>query len=642
MLYIGSRWTDGLDANRTLNVSFEYDLIAMIEDPWHADSGTITIEFEGCSFMSNGYEEHNVIGTVFVDDPFGIATVHVSDAQFERNEAKVGVSLVHLSAYNYDRSPIELAYNKHDEVKNCSFHNNTASDVGNIVVYNTDLNFHHSNCTHNFAGLDGACIVTYSSTLEMSNVYIENSTTQISGTIYADFSIVRVYATKFTSNQAYYGDGACIYAKRMMPLILGQCPIYTFESNYENFTGNGSYLFDINECYFEDNVAHYGSGGAIYIGTDYDVDYIETNETAPTCLEYADRRRRRRLIDSDSFYSDNLVEHHFGMDLTDDLEVDSFGMDLRSQSDGQSHLKSDFDFDFDFDFDSDFERRRLGAFDTTDFDFDLLSTDYDGFGTSEEDEDSVPTEEPTNQPTGDPTAPAECLHVDVKTDVHFDDITWSVQGMDTDGTVDWTESGTGRPPKCIENTNNKTCFEFTLEDSFGDGLMYGLGTWEIHLYGDWWESQSQGDYHDDETLQFCGSWGYDDETPVDINLTVSIINDGSLNLVEGFLDYLMPEFEYRIAPKLIFTNIASLDETLNEITTYWEQSSYDSYCPGYGISEGTPCSEDGWAAVIDALAVQCMLESTEVDDDYYLYNLSDFWGDEDRTEDEVCCLNHFE
>ncbi len=91
--------------------------------------------------------------------------------------------------------------------------------------------------------------------------------------MYTDLSIVRIQETNFTNNTAIFGDGSCIYSKRMI-IILGECPIFTFEELRNKFGNDTNYLYSIKDCLFDSNQAYRESGGAIYIGIDYDKDLL--------------------------------------------------------------------------------------------------------------------------------------------------------------------------------------------------------------------------------------------------------------------------------------------------------------------------------------------------------------------------------
>ena len=166
----GTRWTDALDKNTTRNVTFTWDMLALVENEHKDDNGSIEVLISNCSFVDNGAQVHSVVGNVLVDDPFGIATVRAINNTFWGNQAKVGASLVHLSGYTHAAAPLDLSGNHQDEVANCYFGNNSASDTGNVVVHNADLFTSNSTCEANRAGLDGACIASYSSSLEVQNV----------------------------------------------------------------------------------------------------------------------------------------------------------------------------------------------------------------------------------------------------------------------------------------------------------------------------------------------------------------------------------------------------------------------------------------------------------------------------------------
>eukprot|EP01084_Bolivina_argentea_P074734 135546_1 len=229
------------------------------------------------------------------------------------------------------------------------------------------------------------------------------------------------------------------------------------------------------------------------------------------------------------------------------------------------------------------------------------------------------------QPTTPSPTTEGCINIDVFPDVHEEDIHWILKGLDTNGRITTTihiQNNTGKPPLCIHNSNNDSCLEFSIYDSFGDGLLYGKGTWNIAWYGETWSSISKGNYHHSETFQFCQSFIYQNEEATIIDVVVSIIDDtNSLDFVMVFLDQIIPMFDKRIKCNLVFTNIVNrMITNVKDIPV----DNLDNICIHNNNNDPIYCSKDGVEAIIDALAVLCIWNSTN---QTLFDEFQDYWGD---------------
>ena len=111
-----------------------------------------------------------------------------------------------------------------------------------------------------------------------------------------------------------------------------------------------------------------------------------------------------------------------------------------------------------------------------------------------------PSKQPSNHPNNEPTIKTYCVNLTIFSDVHCEDITWTITGDDTD------ESGTLGVhfqvySECVDIADR--CFSFEITDSFGDGLSYGYGNWKIGFGGYEVTSFSNGYYKESESIDIC-------------------------------------------------------------------------------------------------------------------------------------------
>ena len=62
-----------------------------------------------------------------------------------------------------------------------------------------------------------------------------------------------------------------------------------------------------------------------------------------------------------------------------------------------------------------------------------------------------------------------CVHLTITPDTHYEDATWTIT---SDSNFTTNESLN----MCVEIVDE--CFDFTINDVFGDGLSYGEGDWD--------------------------------------------------------------------------------------------------------------------------------------------------------------------
>ena len=96
------------------------------------------------------------------------------------------------------------------------------------------------------------------------------------------------------------------------------------------------------------------------------------------------------------------------------------------------------------------------------------------------------------------------MFIDISNDFHSRDTQWYLS---------WNESGNGSSTSTISGTESEvilddfldsiSCFNFTMTDSFGDGLQYGQGDWSLSWANFTWISPTSGDYGSFESIQFC-------------------------------------------------------------------------------------------------------------------------------------------
>ena len=173
----------------------------------------------------------------------------------------------------------------------------------------------------------------------------------------------------------------------------------------------------------------------------------------------------------------------------------------------------------------------------------------------------LPTQIATNAPTHEPTVETYCLRVDIDTDVHKEDINWTVSS-DASGIIFKSDYSSN---DCVGLLDQ--CVEFVITDAFGDGLNYGEGSWTVSFENYSVSSFSGGYFAFEESLTICDPklWmGVNNETAI-VSLILSAndsISEQAILLANALKTELVPIFDDRLFVDIVFTDIKSISEVL--------------------------------------------------------------------------------
>ena len=140
-----------------------------------------------------------------------------------------------------------------------------------------------------------------------------------------------------------------------------------------------------------------------------------------------------------------------------------------------------------------------------------------------------PSAIPTLMPTSEPTIKTYCVNLTIFSDIHYEDITWTITGDDTD------ESGTLSSyfqvySECVYIVDD--CFSFEITDSFGDGLGYGYGNWKIGYEGYQVSSFSNGYYKESESIDICKPSMWENDTEI-ASVIISIEDSTPVDMINS-------------------------------------------------------------------------------------------------------------
>ncbi|ETO13973.1 adhesin-like protein, partial [Reticulomyxa filosa] len=204
---------------------------------------------------------------------------------------------------------------------------------------------------------------------------------------------------------------------------------------------------------------------------------------------------------------------------------------------------------------------------STDFDtIDVNVTDTSAFTKQTFSPTFSPTSPPTSPPTFSPTSPPSIssrrlvetidgepcnIQLLITGDTfHTGDISWKLTG--NNGT---SHTGNYANSTCI--STNETCLQFTIKDSFGDGLGYGDGTWSIVWNNHTFISPSHGDYGPSETIEICNpkSWK---NVYKSITMGATIHDSSGSNLLLDMKNQLFKLMDNRLVVDITFSNVFSM------------------------------------------------------------------------------------
>ncbi|ETO25927.1 hypothetical protein RFI_11210 [Reticulomyxa filosa] len=277
----GADLIDFLDLSNVRQFNISFKLFGVVFGSSNTDQTIASINFNNITAVRNiGYG----MGGSFMDNNFGHTTISINNSIFNQNYASGSTVGTFWSC------GLDMTRKANIKIERTRIVNNTAglaiSGISSKCAYVSmkDVTFDYNKC--NGYAVNGH--FQYSR-VDMQDVVISNSVALLSGGIWIEYSSCNMDGCTFNNNTATTGYGACMYITRSASLVIdGNAVSSDPVLNLKNSK------FVSNKCK--------GSGGCIYINTDYEIGLLnntimaQTFAPTPSPVASAVAQRRRTMI----------------------------------------------------------------------------------------------------------------------------------------------------------------------------------------------------------------------------------------------------------------------------------------------------------------------------------------------------------